>query len=245
MIPEFIAAYQTKPALWLISGVTFLIGYLEYVYSTRLILAEHKAPYPVWMHSFYFAHDVTGAVVFARLALAHRFFWVFTCTSVALLIWNVLEIFNLAMAVKYERQEIWGHAYVQPVTRRQAWLRIAGQTLLMLCLVNLLRVFMHDELMFKWFALTNVVIAVGPGFLWERRKTRHGSAIGLALVILIGTINTFLPPGLGMWTTALAYFNQFWFYALGIVACAYALRNLVLLLRLPPKQAVGGRRAIW
>ncbi len=245
MIADFMAAYQTKPALWLISGVTFLIGYLEYVYSTRLILAERKGPYPVWMHSFYLAHDATGAVVFARLALAHNFFWVFTGTSVALLIWNGLEIFNLVMAVKYERQEVWGHAYAHPVTRRQAWLRIAGQTVLMLCLVNLLRAFMHDEVMFKWFALTNVLIAVGPGFLWERRTTRHGSSIGLAIVILIGTINTFLPPGLGMWTTALASFNQFWFYAMGIAASAYALRNLVVLCRLPPKPHLGGRRAIW
>jgi hypothetical protein len=245
MISEFITSYQTRHALWLISGFTFLIGYLEYIYSTRLVLAEHRAPYPVWMHSFYFAHDVTGAVVFARLAMAHGFFWVFTATSAALLIWNLFEIFNLIMAVRYERQEIWGAATRHPVTERQAWCRIAGQIVLMLALVNVLRVFMHDEVMFKWFALTNVLIAVGPGFLWERRGTRQGASVGLALVILVGTINTFLPPGLGMWTTALGYFNQFWFYAIGVVATAYALRNVFVLLRLPPKPSVDGRRAIW
>ncbi len=245
MIPEFMASYQTNHALWFISLIAFLIGYLEYIYATRLVLAEHRGPYPIWMHSFYFAHDATGAVVFAQLALTHGFFWVFSGTSIALLIWNLFEIFNLSMAVRHERQDIWGHAYAQPVTQRQAWGRVAGQVLLMLALVNVLRVFMHDEIMFKWFALTNVLMAVGPGFLWERRKTRQGSSVGLALVILAGTINTFLPPGLGMWTTALAYFNQFWFYAIGVVASAYALHNVIALWRLPAKPPVGGRRAIW
>jgi hypothetical protein len=31
---------------------------------------------------------------------------------------------------------------------------------------SVLAAFMNDTVMFKWFALTNVVMAVGPGILW-------------------------------------------------------------------------------
>ena len=37
--------------------VAFIFGYLEYVWSFKLIRRENKAPYPVWMHTFYWAHD--------------------------------------------------------------------------------------------------------------------------------------------------------------------------------------------
>ena len=245
MVQEFIDAYTNNHILWLISAFAFAIGYAEYIYSTRLLLAEHKAPYPAWMHTFYFAHDFTGAVVFANLALHHQFFWVFCGASIALLVWNGFEIFNLRMAIRHERQEIWGPLYRQPVTQKQALARVAGQIVIMFAVVNLFRVFMNDEVMFKWFCFTNVLIAVAPGYLWERRGTRDGTSVGLAIVILVGTINTFLPPGLGMWTTALRYFDQPWFYIAGVITTAFAVRNVVILLRMPPKVKVEGKPLIW
>jgi hypothetical protein len=105
----------------LISTITFSFGYLQYIYSFRLVLREKKAPFPVWMHTLYLAHDTTAAIVFFLLARQHDWFWFFTLTAIALTIWTLFELFNL------------------------------------------LRVFMADEAMFKWFALTNVVMAVGPG----------------------------------------------------------------------------------
>lgn len=53
---------------------------------------------------------------------------------------------------------------------------------------------MNDEVMFKWFAFTNIVMAVGPGYLWNERKSRKGSSIGLAIVIFIGTVNFLVVP---------------------------------------------------
>jgi len=245
MIEEFIHAYSSKPELLWISAIAFTIGYLEYIYSSRLLLRERLAPYPVWMHTFYFAHDFTGAIVFFNLAQQYDFFWVFVAAGIALLVWNGFEIFNLYMAVKVERQVIWGKFYDRPVKASEALLRVIGQVLLMFGVVNLFRVFMDDQLMFKWFAFTNILIAVAPGYLWAERKSRNGASVGLALVIFIGTVNTFLPPGWGMWTTALAYFDQPWFYLTGVVVSAYALHNLVMLWRLPPKPVHDGRKPIW
>lgn len=245
MVEEIMNAYATNPRLWLISAIAFAIGYVQYIYSFRLVIRERCAPFPVWMHTFYFAHDLTGAVVFFLLAQQHDFFWFFTATCIALLVWNGFEVFNLYMAVKVERQEIWGKFYDRPVTEKQAVQRILGQIALMFVVVNLFRVFMNDEVMFKWFAFTNILIAVAPGYLWEERRSRRGTAVGLAIVNLVCAIYTFLPPGYGMWTTASAYFDQPWFYITGVIVSLFALRNLVLLLQYPPKVATDGRSPIW
>jgi hypothetical protein len=245
MTEELMRSYSSNPTLLWLSAFTFLIGYLEYIYSFRLVLREHSAPFPVWMHTLYLAHDATGAIVFLQLARQHHYFWFFTLASIALVIWNGFECFNLFMAVKVERQDIWGKLYDGPVSVGSAVYRIAAQIVLMVAVVNIVRVFMNDTAMFKWFALTNVVMVVGPGMLWNERRSRKGSSIGLAIVILVGTVNTFLPPGLGMWTTASPYFDQPWFYIAGVVVSAIALRNVVMLLNFAPKIQTGPRKPIW
>lgn len=241
MIEDLIQAYSTNTRLLLISAVTFAFGYAQYLYSFRLVLKEHKAPFPLWMHTLYLAHDATACVVFYLLAREHGWFWFFTLTSIALAIWTLFELFCLYMAIKVEREEIWGRYQQGPVTVVQALSRVIAQTLFMLALVNLLRVLMADETMFKWFALTNVVMAVGPGLLWRQRQSRAGSSVGLAIVIVLGTLWTFLPPGFGMFTTALPYFDQPLFYLVGFAASLCALNNLRMLLRFPSKTPA----AIW
>lgn len=245
MVQEVMNSYATNPALLHISALAFLIGYLEYIYSFRLVLREKMAPFPIYMHTFYLAHDFTGAVVFGKLALEYEFFWFFSAASIALLIWNFFEMFNLYMAVKVERQEIWGDWHKNPVTKKQAIYHIIVQVALMFVVVNLFRVFMDDQVMFKWFAFTNILMAVAPGYLWRKRKSRDGASIGLAIVILIGTINTFLPPGYGMWTTASTFFDQPWFYITGVVVSAIAASNLIVLLKYPPKKSIDGKKVIW
>lgn len=246
MIEQLILAYSGNPRLLLLSAVTFACGYIQYVYSFRLVLREHKAPFPIWMHTLYLAHDATGALVFYMLARDHQWFWFFTLTSLALFVWTLFELFNLYMAIKVERQDIWGNVPGEPVTPAQAFWRIVGQVLLMLVLVNLLRVLMADEAMFKWFALSNIVMAIGPGILWQQRKSRDGTSIGLAWVIVFGTAWTFLPPGWGMFTTALPeVFDQRWFYFTGIAATVVAVRNLMMLRGFAPKVPTDGKANIW
>src|SRR3546814_2396649 len=60
MYDQLIAAFRLdNTPLLAISALTFLFGYLEYVYSFALTFREKRAPYPVWMHTFYLAHDST------------------------------------------------------------------------------------------------------------------------------------------------------------------------------------------
>lgn len=248
MLEEVMRAYSDPaiaPRLLVLSGITFLFGYVQYIYSFRLVLRERKGPFPIWMHTLYLAHDFTGAVVFYLLAQQHDWFWFFSATSIALLVWNGFELFNLYMAIKVERQEIWGRFYAAPVTERQALLRIVGQVALFFAVVNLLRAFMDDTVMFKWFVLTNIVMCVAPGFLWNERQSRSGSSVGLAVILVLTAINTFLPPGFGMFATASGFFDQPWFYITGLVVTAFAVRNLFMLLKFQPKPASDGRKPIW
>lgn len=90
-----------------------------------------------------------------------------------------------------------------------------------------------------------MVMATLPGLLWQRRGSRKGNGMGIALVILGGTINTFLPCG--MFVSALPqYFDHPWFYLAGIVFTLVAIRNVVTVARFPKKEAVPGeKRPIW
>ncbi|WNG62773.1 hypothetical protein F0U59_24255 [Archangium gephyra] len=247
MLQEVMRAYQENTTRMLIlSAISFAGGYGLYIYSFLLTIREKKAPFPFWMHVFYLSHDVTGAVVFARAAYQNQWFWFFSGTSIALLVWNCFEIFNIVMGIKHERQEIWGRYYASPVTVRQAVERTAWLIALMFAIVNIFRVFMQDEVMFKWFSLTNAIMAVFPGFLWNERRSRAGSSVGLAILIVLVSANTFLPPGFGMFTTASPFFDQPWFYIAGVLCTAFSIRHLLMLLKYPPKEAVAGqKKPIW
>jgi len=234
--------------LLVVAGLTFFFGYMEYIYSFQLIRREKSAPYPVWMHTFYFAHDSMGAIVFAMAAKATGGFWFFTLASIALIVWNLFEVYNLYKCVYVERQEIWGHLSKKPVTVKQAWLRITGQIIIFVGVVNLFRVFMNDPYMFKWFIFTNILIAIAPGFLWEKRGTRTAESMKLAIVILLGTIHSFTP--INMWVLTSDYFsfsNNPWFYIIGAVSIGFAIRNLVILKKMPakPKFTSEGKKTIW
>lgn len=107
---------------------------------------------------------------------------------------------------------------------------------------------MDDPYMFKWFIFTNILIAIVPGLYWEKRKTQIGASYKLAIVILIGTINSFLPWN--MWALTSSYFsvsNNPWFYILGIIATGFAIRNILVLRRMKkkPKRLSNGTKTVF
>ena len=106
---------------------------------------------------------------------------------------------------------------------------------------------MNDPAMLKWYIFTNILMGIMPGLYWEKRGTRLGASFGLAIVIVIGTINSFTP--INMWSSISPYFslqNNPWFYVVGVVAIGFAVRALVVLHRLPQKpDQINGRKTIW
>jgi hypothetical protein len=232
-----------------VAALTFLLGYLEYVYSFALVLREKKAPYPVWMHTFYLAHDSSWAIILFGAAASYHWNWFLTGTAIALVIWNCFEVFNIWMALTIERQDIWKDYFPGPVSFRAALVTVVLQVAAFFCLVNVLIGFMGPGSVMQWFLFTNMLIAAAPGVLWMRRgretNSRDGASMGLAIVILLATINTFLPCS--MWVQAMPQvFDVPWFYVSGVVFTAIAAFNLYNLSKLPPKaSSASGKRPIW
>lgn len=221
------------------AAITFLIGYLEYMYSFALIRREKKAPYPVWMHTFYLAHDSTWATIMLVTASRHDWYWFFTGCGLALLVWNCFEIYNISKVLTVERQEVYGSYVDGPVSIRTAAFLTGLQIPAMYALVWILISFMGPGSMMQWFLFTNILMASAPGVLWMRRAaregTRYGASLGLGIVILLGTINTFL-PGANMWVLSMPeVFNTWQFYVAGVVFVAISAFNLYRLTRLPKK----------
>lgn len=237
---QLISAFTLDNTPLLISAaITFLIGYLEYMYSFALIRREKKAPYPVWMHTFYLAHDSSWAVIMLLAASRYDWNWFLTACGIALIVWNLFEIYNIYKVLTIERQEVYGDYVKGEVTFARAALLTGIQIPAMYALVWILIGFMGQGSIMQWFLFTNMLIAAAPGVLWLKRGaregTRHGSSIGLGIVILLGTINTFL-PGANMWVLSMPeVFNTPVFYFTGVVFVAIAAFHLYNLTRLPKK----------
>lgn len=234
-LTDFVRAFSLSnpsfPLIISVAGLTFAIGFIEYIYSILLVEREKKSPFSILMHAYYFAIDSMGIFVFATASHAVGGFWIFTLAAIAEFFWTLLETYNLIKCVYVERQDIWGN-----ISIRDAWLQVCGWLVFMIPTVNLFRVLMNDPAMFKWYIFTNVIMAVVPGIYWEKRGTRLGASWGLAIVILIGTINSFLPTN--MWALVSPYFtiqNNPWFYITGLMAIFFAFRNLWVLKKLPAK----------
>jgi hypothetical protein len=232
-------------ALLIASAITFGFGFWEYIYSFRLVRRERSAPFPLWMHTFYFAHDSSWAFMLFLAAARHHWNWFLLSASIALMVWCLFEVYSLTMAVRVERREIFGDYFGENTTVRQATTAIVVQILAFYGLVNLLIQFMGPGSFLQWAALTNMIMATVPGVLWLRRGSRAGNGLGIALVILGGTVNTFLP--IGMFVTALPeVFDHPWFYLTGVVFTAIAAANVVMVAKFPAKQELPGRkRPIW
>lgn len=250
MQPDFFAqlmqAYTFDNAALLIASVTtFGFGFWEYIYSFRLVKREGSAPFPIWMHTFYFAHDSTFGILFLIAASQNNWHWLLTGVAIALFVWTAFELYNFYKAVTIERQEIWGRYYGKNVTARQAIVSIILQLAVFYSAVNVVIMYIGPGCMFQWAALTNMVMATMPGLLWRVRGSRKGSGMGIALVILGGTINTFLPCG--MFVLALPeVFDHPWFYIAGVVFAVIALRNVWMMHKFPPKHILpDGKKPIW
>lgn len=245
---SLVAAYTFDNVPLLIASViTFGFGFWEYIYSFRLTHREGREPFPIWMHTFYFAHDSAWAVILFIAASQRNWNWFLLGASIALVVWTLFETYNLTTAVRSsaERREAFSRYLGEDVTGRQATTAILVQILVFYGLVLAVMQFMGEGSFFQWAAITNMVMATGPATVWLRRKSRDGNGMGIALVILGGTLNTFLP--ISMFATALPeVFNQPWFYVAGVIFTGIALANVVMVSKFPAKTPVAGeKRPIW
>ncbi|WP_386695281.1 hypothetical protein [Lonepinella sp. MS14435] len=208
-------------------------GFIQYIYAFFMARGGKPSPFPVYMHCFYLAHDFLFVTLFYQWFHEYDSL-VFQVVWLGMVAFNIFEIHALYEAIKYERQETFGKYYDKPVTVKQATLWVAAMTVVSFVVLCTVRDFMGDKLMFCIFISTNVVMAIGPALHFMAHRKRVKGQLGLAFFIVLGTIATFLPQGLGMYTTSDPdYFNRPWFFVLGAVCLAVAIWHWVSVWKLP------------
>lgn len=225
--------------------ITFLLGFLVYVYSFVLVLREGSAPYPVWLHTFYFAADLMGVFVFWCAWNQCDHFWFFMLGCIGEIVWVGFEIFCLWQAVTTERVAIWG----TEASIGKAVLWCLAQIAIFFVSLNFLRVELGDVSMFKFWIFTQVLIVCVPGMFWSTRKTRVGTCWQLVIVLVLVAVMSFNPGN--MW--ALISPNYFgleanpWYYAMGAVVCCFAVYDVWIYAKLPkkPERLENGKKPIW
>lgn len=229
-------------ACFIVFGSAFFI----YFISLALQIREHKAPFYVWQHAVYFAHDVNFVCLF-DVMWNQTGFWLFKLMWVGCIAFIFIELFSLYLAVKHERQDIWGKTvHDGPVTEKQAWMKGIFLYLAMLAILTCVRIGIGDVMCFFFMMCTNAITAFMPSFLAQERGSREGHSILLGVFILINCSLTFAPQGIGMWATLAPCFREPWFFALGILSILFAIRYIVVLARLPKKEALpNGKKPIF
>ncbi len=225
--------------------ITFLLGFLVYVYSFILVIREKSAPYPVWLHTFYFSADFMGIFVFLCAYLQTDGFWFFLLGVVGEIVWVGFEIFCLYKAITTERVAIWG----KDATLRHAILFCLAEIVIFFVSLNFLRVELGDVSMFKFWIFTQVLIVCVPGMFWNERQTRIGTCWQLVIVLVLVAIMSFNPWN--MWALICPdYFGiaaNPWYYVMGIVVFCFAIFDVYAYAKLPKKPAVldDGKKPIW
>lgn len=211
-------------------------GFIQYIYCAVITRRDGVSPFPVYMHTYYLAHDLLFALLFYQWFVEYDS-WAFRAVWAGMVVFNVFEIYSLVQAVKHERQTDFGHWFGPRVSVRQATMAVVAMSVVSFVLLNTARSFLDDKLMFCVFISTNVMMAIGPGLWTFQRRDRVRGSVGLAFFIVLGTIATFLPEGWGMYTTSdPEYFARPWFFVLGATCLVVALWHLATVVRLPLRE---------
>lgn len=217
--------------LQLITNFTNAFGFFEYFYCVYLTHKDGKGPFPLWMHLFYLAHDTVWCYVMAREAPNYNYHHYFTSKVIGLGVWSALEVYCIYRVVTVERE---GHfSRTRSLShRRHAFMQNVLLLLVFYAVVLTLFYMIGPESWLHWTLFTRMIMAVGPGSLWLERGTRTGTRVGLATLILFGTINSFTPYS--MWVRELpSVFDNYIYYLSGIACTLFALNNVYIVSTLP------------
>ncbi|KAL4802542.1 hypothetical protein BDV18DRAFT_163943 [Aspergillus unguis] len=240
--------FPYSPAL-LGLGMSSTVGLLQYIYSVFLVRREGRGPFPLWMHTFYLAHDTTWAYKIAfETETSYPEHWFLQLMPIGLSVWSALEIYCLYKSVTVERAAVFGrYAYFggKTPTAAQAVGVILLLILAMYAVVLTGLIIMGENCMMEWFALTNILMVIGPTLDWMERGLRRGLSVGLALVSLFGIVSAFSPYGL--WVTGLPeVFDCELYYLIGGLFTVVGVVDLAVVLGYPGKTREAWKPApIW
>ena len=212
------------------------MGFAVYIIPTINSLREHAGPIPHWLHCLYCAGDFMGIWVFLQ-AWIDTHFWFFLMFCVAEAVWTGLEIWFIHGAFTWERDIVF--------PADSTFKENLANTLIMIfaffVALNILRVYLHDFTMWKFWLFTNILITVAPPLYLQKRKTRIGGARCWYIILVCICFDSYLPV-ISMWHFMAPQFfapsENIWIYLVFPVVLWAAIRGLRLYNRLPEKPAI-------
>ncbi len=216
---------------WLSIALAVVFGLLVYIIPLYLTEKDKVGPYPLWLHTFYWAADFMGIWVFLAAWVNYGHFLLFLLLAIGEAIWVGMETWCLYRAVTYERDDIWG-----PDAKMKDMLKdIIFQIVIFFVALNFLRFELHDETMWKFWIFTQVLITIVPGLVLERRGSTKGYNLPLMLVLICVAVVSF-NPWCNMWACIAPQFFSLeanpWYYLMGVVCLAFSIRGVAVFKRL-------------
>lgn len=214
--------------------ITVIFGLLVYIIPIYLTEKDHEGPYPLYMHTFYFAADFMGIWVFLDAWRHYSHFFVFLLLAIGEAIWVGMETYSLQRALTYEKDINWKKGTPFKTRLRD----VIFQVVIFYVSLNLLRFELHDSTMWKFWVFTQVLITTVPGLALEKKGNRKGHNLALHIVLIGVAIATF-NPWCNMWSALAPDLFSLsanpWYYIVGIVCLFFAIRGLIVYLKLPEK----------
>lgn len=215
-------------------ALAVIFGLLVYIIPIFLTEKEKIGPYPMWLHTFYFAADFMGIWVFLDAWLKNGHFFLFLLLTIGEAIWVGMETYSLQRAVTYEKD-----INFKPGTPMRERLRdVLIQVVCFYVGLNFLRFELHDSTMWKFWIFTQVLITIVPGLVMEKRGSRKGYNLALHIILICVALVSF-NPWCNMWVAISPDFFSIqadpWYYIMGVICLFFSVRGLLLYTKLPKK----------
>lgn len=225
-IEQGMANIYADPMVVAIGGIiTYLVGFLVYGTTLWMQVKNDACPMYFWQHCWYFGHDLTFALLF------HQWFfeigwWLFELLCIGCVCFVFIEIFALYRSVKHERDFLFNRYRHDgtPVPVKNAFLRGLVCYGLGFAFFSLTRLVIGDPLCLVLMASTNIIMAIFPSYLLEQVGKSLPGYKFLSIMTVVTVITTFLPAGIGWFTTVVDALNSPAYYLLGAISLAYSIR---------------------
>lgn len=228
-------------------ALTMVFGIQQYIHATRATKAIGKAPYPFYMHTFYFAHDATWCYTFILAAIKYKTCWWFYLMVLAFFNWTYSEMKVIKMSINNdeERNDIWKNTHPEGISKKEAWKDVWMQIAIGWGVTNVFRIFMGSASLWQWTVVTNMLMQIGPVYYWKTFKSqKDGLGLrGLAIWILACTVYTFSP--ISAYVVGFPeIFHKPLFYITGVITTIIGIYGVRLAKSIPIENATPGKTQV-
>jgi hypothetical protein len=207
--------------------VVYGIGFLQYSTSLYMQIKHKECPAYFWQHCWNFGHDLVFALLFYQWFVTIDF-WLFKVLCIGCIAFVGIELLTLFYSIKYERQQIWGKYSSKPITSKAAWIRGITGYAIGAILFGVIRLAIGDVMCIVLMMSTNAIAALMSHLKLEESRHSKSSTILLSWLLIFGTVFTFMPPGIGFFTSAVTSLHSPWFYSLGALCLLATFRFMIL-----------------